>query len=61
MNRQRFLNFLDFLSRIKRYKSVCKKFYKKAKNLTEGNDAYNDKLLRKEAAVWQIVRSTNAK
>ena len=61
MNRQRFLNFLDFLSRIKRYKSVCKKFYKKAGNLTDGNDAYDDELLREEAAVWQRVRSANAK
>lgn len=61
MNKQRFLNFLDILSRVKKYKSICKKFYKKAENLTEGNDTYNDELLRKEAAVWQIVRSTNAK
>ena len=61
MKRQRFLNFLDILSRIKKYKSVCKKFYKKAKNLTEGNDAYDDELLRREAAVWQRVRSANAK
>lgn len=37
MNRQRFLNFLDFLSRIKKYKLVCKKFYKKAENWTDGN------------------------
>ena len=61
MNKQRFLNFLDFLSRIKRYKSVCKKFYKKAGNLTDGNDAYDDELLREEAAIWQRVRSANAK
>ena len=61
MNKQRFLNFLDILSRVKKYKSVCKKFYKKAENLTEGNDAYDDELLRKEAAAWQIVRSTSAK
>lgn len=61
MNKQRFLNFLDILSRVKKYKSICKKIYKKAENLTEGNDTYNDELLRKEAAVWQIVRSTNAK
>ena len=61
MNRQKFLNFLDFLSRIKRYKSVCKKFYKKAGNLTDGNDAYDDELLREEAAIWQRVRSANAK
>lgn len=61
MNKQRFLNFLDILSRIKKYKSVCKKFYKKAENLTDGNDAYDDELLRREAAVWQRIRSTNAK
>ncbi len=62
MNKQRFLNFLDILSRVKKYKSVCKKFYKKAENLTEGNDAYDDdELLREEAAVWQRVRSANAK
>lgn len=62
MNKQRFLNFLDILSRVKKYKSVCKKFYKKAENLTEGNDAYDDdELLRREAAVWQRIRSTNAK
>ena len=61
MNRQRFLSFLDILSRIKRYKSVCKKFYKKAGNLTDGNDAYDDELLREEAAIWQRVRSANAK
>ena len=62
MKRQRFLNFLDILSRIKKYKSVCKKFYKKAKNLTDGNDAYDDELLRREAAaVWQRIRSANEK
>lgn len=62
MNRQRFLNFLDFLSRIKKYKLVCKKFYKKAENLTDGNDAYDDELLRREAAaVWQRIRSANEK
>lgn len=62
MNRQKFLNFLDFLSRIKRYKSVCKKFYKKAENLTDGNGAYDDELLRREAAaVWQRIRSANEK
>ena len=61
MNRQRFLSFLDVLSRIKKYKSICKKFYKKAENLTDGNDAYDDELLRREAAVWQRIRSTNAK
>ena len=61
MKRQRFLNFLDILSRIKKYKSICKKFYKKAKNLTDGNDAYDDELLRREAAVWQRIRSANAK
>ena len=61
MNRQRFLSFLDVLSRVKKYKSVCKKFYKKAENLTDGNDAYDDELLRREAAVWQRVRSANAK
>ncbi len=33
MKRQSFLNFLDILSRIKKYKSVCKKFYKKAKKI----------------------------
>ena len=61
MKRQSFLNFLDFLSGIKKYKSVCKKFYKKAENLTDGNDAYDDELLRREADVWQRIRSTNAK
>jgi len=61
MKRQRFLNFLDILSRIKKYKSVCKKFYKKAKNLTDGNDAYDDELLRREADVWQRIRSANEK
>lgn len=62
MKRQRFLNFLDILSRIKKYKSVCKKFYKKAKNLTDGYDAYEDELLRREAAaVWQRIRSANEK
>jgi len=61
MNRQRFLSFLDVLSRVKKYKSVCKKFYKKAENLTDGNDAYDDELLRREAAVWQRIRSANAK
>ncbi|WP_346746294.1 hypothetical protein [uncultured Campylobacter sp.] len=33
MKRRIFLNFLDFLSRVKKYKSVCKKFYKKAKKI----------------------------
>ena len=33
MKRQSFLNFLDFLSGVKKYKSVCKKFYKKAKKI----------------------------
>ena len=61
MNRQRFLSFLDVLSRIKKYKSICKKFYKKAENLTDGNDVYDDELLRREAADWQRVRSANAK
>ena len=31
MKRQRFLNFLDILSRIKKYKSVCKNFIKRPK------------------------------
>ena len=61
MNKQRFLSFLDVLSRTKKYKSVCKKFYKKAKNLTDGNDVYDDELLRREAAVLQRIRSANAK
>lgn len=61
MNRQRFLSFLDVLSRIKKYRLVCKKFYKKAENLTDGNDAYDDELFRREAAVWQRVRSANVK
>lgn len=61
MKRRSFLNFLDFLSGVKKYKSVCKKFYKKAGNLTDGNDAYDDELLREEAAVWQRIRSANAK
>ena len=61
MNKQRFLSFLDVLSRTKKYKSVCKKFYKKAENLTDGNDAYDDELLRREAAVWQRIRSANEK
>ena len=33
MKRRIFLNFLDFLSGVKKYKSVCKKFYKKAKKI----------------------------
>jgi hypothetical protein CCC13826_0812 len=61
MNKQRFLNFLDILSRIKKYKPVCKKFYKKDENLTDGNDAYDDELLRKEGLTSQRIRSTNAK
>ena len=61
MNRQRFLSFLDILSGVKKYKTVCKKFYKKAENLTDGNDAYDDELLGEEAAVWQRVRLANPK
>ena len=64
MNRQRFLNFLDFLSRIKRYKSVCKKFYKKAENLTEGKDAYDEECLKVEERAQQRleqIRNKNTK
>ena len=61
MSKQRFLNFLDALNRIEKYRSVCKKFYKKAENLTEGNDAYDDELLRKEELALQRIRSINAK
>lgn len=64
MNRQRFLNFLDFLSRIKRYKPVCKKFYKKAENLTEGKDAYDEECLKVEERAQQRleqIRNKNTK
>ena len=61
MKRQRFLNFLDILSRIKKYKSVCKKFYKKAENLTEGNDAYDDELLREKKLALQRLRAISDK
>ena len=64
MKRQRFLNFLDILSRIKKYKSICKKFYKKAKNLTDGNDAYDDECFKKEEIVQQRldqIRNKNTK
>ena len=64
MKRQSFLNFLDILSRIKKYKSVCKKFYKKAENLTDGNDAYDDECLKKEERTRQMldqIRNKNTK
>ena len=61
MNRQRFLSFLDVLSRVKKYKSVCKKFYKKAENLTEGNDAYDDELLREKKLALQRLRAISDK
>lgn len=64
MNKQRFLNFLDILSRIKKYKSVCKKFYKKAENLTDGNDAYNEEYLKVEERAQQRldqIRNKNTK
>ena len=61
MNKQRFLSFLDVLSRVKKYKSVCKKFYKKAENLTEGNDAYDDELLREKKLALQRLRAISDK
>ena len=64
MKRQSFLNFLDILSRIKKYKSVCKKFYKKAENLTDGNDAYDEECFKKEERAQQRldqIRNKNTK